>query len=313
MELTVGAIQMESKNGDVEGNLTRATPLVEQAAERGARLICLPEFLPLRLHLQSHGLGCRRGRQRPDGAVALAEQAERLNVTVGTSFLERFGDGFRNTFVLTGPDGEYGRVYKQDVALFENFFMEGVEGSHVIETPLGRVGVGICYENLRAFLSRELVARDADIVLQPHSCPDMPGFLPPRLRERMRKNVRDAARSYAAGLGIPAVFVNKCGPFVSPSPMFPYLPLRMPFFGHTAIADSNGDVLRQVGREAAVLVETVVMDPDRKTGRPLPANGNWAVQAPAVSLWYSEFVGRAGQRSYARDQRRIAAARSGTA
>ncbi len=46
MELTVGAIQMESRNHDVEGNLRRAIPLLEEAAEKGATLICLPEFLP---------------------------------------------------------------------------------------------------------------------------------------------------------------------------------------------------------------------------------------------------------------------------
>lgn len=46
MELTVGAIQMESNNRDIDGNLDRALPLVEQAAGRGATLICLPEFLP---------------------------------------------------------------------------------------------------------------------------------------------------------------------------------------------------------------------------------------------------------------------------
>lgn len=300
---------MESKNGDVKGNLTRATPLVEQAAERGARLICLPEFLPSGYILHPIIWDAAEDANGPT-ARWLVEQAKKLNATIGTSFLERFGDGFRNTFVLAGPDGEYGRVYKQNLALFENYFMEGIEGSHVIETPLGRIGVGICYENFRTFLSRDLVAHKADIILQPHSCPDVSGFFPKRFREIIRRNVREAARSYATGLGIPAVFVNKCGPFLSPSPMFPYIPLRMPFYGHTAIADSNGDVLHQVAREAAVLVETVVMDPDRKTGRPLPANGNWVVKAPAVFLWFSEFARRAGQRSYARNQRRIDAARA---
>jgi N-carbamoylputrescine amidase len=306
MELIVGAIQMVSRNYDVEGNLERATPMVEQAARFGAKLICLPEFLPSGYLFSPKAWEAAEDANGPT-VCWLAEQAQRLNVTLGTSFLERFGNGFRNRFVLMGSGGEYGRVYKKDVALFENFFMEGVEGSHVIETPMGRIGIGICYENLRAFLSRELIAHDADIVLQPHSCPDMPTFLPQKIREMLRYNVRNVARSYATRLGIPAVFANKCGVFESPSPMFPYLSLRMPFLGHTAIADSNGNVLRQVGGEAAVLVETVIMNPDRKTGQPLPANGNWVVKSPVVFLWFSEFVRRIGQRSYARDkQRRIA-------
>lgn len=43
-----------------------------------------------------------------------------------------------------GPDGEYGRVYKQDVAVYENFFNKGQAGSHVIEMPFVTIGVGIC-------------------------------------------------------------------------------------------------------------------------------------------------------------------------
>ena len=39
---------------------------------------------------------------------------------------------------------------------------------------------------------------------------------------------------------------------------------------------------------------------------------NRIVKAPAVFLWFSEFVMCAAQCSYARDKRRTAAARSGT-
>jgi hypothetical protein len=46
MELTVGAIQMESANVDIDGNLSRALPLVEEAAEKGATLICLAQPFP---------------------------------------------------------------------------------------------------------------------------------------------------------------------------------------------------------------------------------------------------------------------------
>ena len=44
--LPVGGVQVASENGQIEANLARALPLVEDGARRGARLILLPEFLP---------------------------------------------------------------------------------------------------------------------------------------------------------------------------------------------------------------------------------------------------------------------------
>ena len=46
MERCVAAVQMVSRDHDVEGNLERAVPFVEDAKARGAELVCLPEFLP---------------------------------------------------------------------------------------------------------------------------------------------------------------------------------------------------------------------------------------------------------------------------
>jgi N-carbamoylputrescine amidase len=308
MELTVGAIQMESRNQDVEGNLRRAIPLVEEAAGRGAILICLPEFLPCGYVYHER---MWEAAERSAGPTTrwLAEQAKRLHVTLGTSFLEVRDEGFRNVFVLMGPDGEYGRVGKEDVAVYENWFTEGDPGPHVIQTPFARVGVGICYENLRAFLSPRLVEHDADILLQPHCCPMVAGLLPARVKRIFEDEVRHTAARYARGLGIPVVFVNQCGFLNTPIPMFPFLPFRAPFLGHTNIVDSDGTMLDQAEREPAVLVRRVNLDPQRKTHRPLPSRGKWVAQMPMPFLRAMEFIDARGKAAYARNPRRAVAAR----
>lgn len=308
MNLTVGAIQMESRNHDVEGNLRRAIPLVEEAAEKGATLICLPEFLPSGYVFHERMWDAA---ERSAGSTTrwLAEQAKRLHVTLGTSFLEARDEGFRNVFVLMGPDGEYGRVGKEDVAQYENWFTEGDPGPHVIQTPFARVGVGLCYENLRSFLSPKLFDQDADILLQPHCCPVLPGFLPMRVKRIFEEEVRHTAGRYARGLGIPVVFVNQCGFLDTPTPMFPYLPLRVPFLGHTNITDSDGTMLGHADRAPAVLVCRVNLAPQRKTHRALPSRGKWVAQMPTPFLRIMEFIDARGKAAYARNPRREAAAR----
>jgi len=307
MELAVAAIQMESSNQDINGNLARALPLVEEAAGKGARLICLPEFMPSGYIFDE---SIWEVAEKEDGYTVqwLAEHAGRLKVTLGTSFIETTGNGFRNAFVLMGPEGEYGRVYKQDVALFENYFMEGEAGSHVIQTPMGNVGIGICYENMRAFLSGLLVQHDADILLQPHSCPALPHFLPQKFKQIFKDIIGRTPVTYAEGLGIPAVFINKCGPFHSSTPSFPYVKFRSSFVGMSAIVDSDGTVLKQVDTDTAVLVDKVKLDPGRKTRKPLPANGHWAIKAPWPSLPYMDFVDKQGRASYRKNQRVLSAA-----
>ena len=65
-----------------------------------------------------------------------------LQIWLGASFLEASGADFYDTFVLTAPSGnEAGRVRKQIPAGPEAYFFRGEIGSHVISTPIGKIGV----------------------------------------------------------------------------------------------------------------------------------------------------------------------------
>ncbi|MDI6830046.1 MAG: carbon-nitrogen hydrolase family protein [Actinomycetota bacterium] len=286
--LTVAAVQMASRNGDIAGNLARATPLVETAAARGASLVLLPEFMPTG-YIFSREIW--DAAEPGEGATVrwLRDTSRRLGIWLGTSYLEAEGEHFYNSFVLTDPRGEEaGRVRKRTPACAEAYFTRGQDGPHCMDTALGRIGVGICYENQLAYLPRMMCAQDPDILLMPHSAPSpMPNpFFPAGAVAGFNRLLEEMAPFYAAMLGVPAVFANKCGPWVSPMPGLPFLTQTSSFPGLSAIADGDGTVKARLGDEEGVIVAEVTLDPARKTGTCAAGHGRWAMRVPrATNLW----------------------------
>ena len=130
------------------------------------------------------------------------------------------------------------------------------------------IGVGICDDNHRAYLPGLLQRGGADLVLMPHCWP-LPtkagGAVSERDIARWHEIQSGLAPRYARLLGIPAVFVNKVGPYDSPAPVS-WLPASkaMTFPGHATIADSDGTVRAELGDQEGVLTASVTLDPDRK-------------------------------------------------
>lgn len=286
--LKVAAVQVESQNGKIAENLVHAEGFVRKAAGEGARLVVLPEFMPT---------GYIYTREIWDAAEAgegptmrwLRKLSGELGIWLGTSFLEAEGHEFYNTFVITDPEGrEAGRVRKQTPACAEAYFFRGEAGSHLVETPLGKIGVGICYENQLAYTPRLMCANSADIMLMPHSAPSPePNPLFPRKAvEGFESILAGLSTYYAAMLGIPVVMVNKSGVWRSPIPGLPFLKQDSRFPGLSSIADSDGTLLAQLGSEEGFIVAEVTLDPTRKVETVPAPQGRWAMEVPwAMNLW----------------------------
>jgi hypothetical protein len=104
MKLAVAAVQMASLNGDFEGNRERAEALIEEAAEKGARLIVLPE-LALSGYVYADSIW-QEAEPLPGRTTRwLARLCDKYDAYIGTCILESSGEDFYDTFVLSGPGG----------------------------------------------------------------------------------------------------------------------------------------------------------------------------------------------------------------
>jgi len=166
--IQLAAVQVRSEPGQPEANRAHAAPHIEQAAAQGARLVVLPELF-------SCGYVANRAiwdmAEAHDGGTArwIAATAARLGIYLGAGAAGTDGSDIFNTFLLAGPDGTIaGRAYKASAEA--NVFRRG-RHEHLIESPIGRIGIGICADNQYAAHLELMHRLHADLILMPHAWP----------------------------------------------------------------------------------------------------------------------------------------------
>jgi predicted amidohydrolase len=173
----LGAVQMTS-TADRARNLETAVRLVGEAADLGARLVGLPENFAY--------MGPEEGRQAGaepvDGpsVAALREVAKRRGIyVVAGSIAEKVATPGKtaNTSVVIADDGAIVATYRK-IHLFDVDIPDGARYAEsevvvpgdmaiVAPTPLGRIGLSVCYDLRFPELYRKLAGFGAQIITIP--------------------------------------------------------------------------------------------------------------------------------------------------
>jgi N-carbamoylputrescine amidase len=200
--------------------------------------------------------------------------------------LETDGKDFYNTFVLCDPQGEEaGRVTKIKT---ESYIFKRTSGSHVIDTSLGKIGVGICADNQMVSFLNQMAADDIDLILMPHGWPT-PCKTNQQIHEEdildHRERTKRLASLYAERLGVPAVFVNAVGSMGSMIGLLGRFmdPEIFRLEEHSGIVDSDGTLVSELGSEEGVLISDVVLDPARKHYSQPESYDGWLLPGNAAS------------------------------
>jgi len=100
----------------------------------------------------------------------LGQLARELNTYIVADTVWRASTGMHDTALMVGPDGnETGRRAKIAVTGGEADygFVPGPQDFPVFDTPFGKVGIGVCWDRHRLWITRELARAGAQIVLMP--------------------------------------------------------------------------------------------------------------------------------------------------
>jgi predicted amidohydrolase len=169
----VAVAQMQPRLGENERNLDAGLTRLEEAVAAGAELLVLPECAIPGYMFGSLEEAMPFAEEIPGPTTdALEAACRRLNTHVVCGLLERDGDLLYNAAVLVGPDGLIGSYRKTHLPFLgvDRFTTPGDELA-VFDTPLGRIGLEICYDLRFPEVTRALALRGADIVAHPTNFP----------------------------------------------------------------------------------------------------------------------------------------------
>lgn len=169
-----------------------------------------------------------------------------------------------NRATLYGPGGVVGHQDKQMMTRFERetWFVEPGGGLRVFETPLGRLGVLICYDSEFPLLARRLVEAGAEILLVPSCTDSVAGFTRVRVGAMARALENQCVTVQAPTVGLaawcPAVDENvgRAAIYGPPDRGFPETGILAETGLNEAgwaVADIDLAAVREVRRAGAVL------------------------------------------------------------
>jgi N-carbamoylputrescine amidase len=244
-KVTVAATQFAC-SWDLERNVATAEQLVREAAARGAGLVLLQELFATPYF-------CIEQDQRyfelasPVTNNVLLQRfqalARELGVVLPVSFFERQRQAYFNSVAIIDADGTLLGVYRKTHIpngpgyQEKYYFSPGDTGFRVWNTAVGRIGVGICWDQWFPESARAMALQGAEMLLFPTAIGSEP---PPAAPLDSRAHWQRTQQGHAAANLMPLIASNRIGTEHSlqdPEQLF------IRFYGSSFIAGATGEMI----------------------------------------------------------------------
>jgi len=242
--IKVAIVQM-AMSERADENIGRAGELLGKAALAGANVILLPElfsgqYFPREMLDKDFELAEHRDKSRAIEAMRVLARTH--GVVIPVSYFERTtGDKgtFYNTLAMVDADGSvlghYRKTHIPDGPGYEEkyFFAPGDTGFKAWDTKLGRIGVGICWDQWFPECARAMTLLGADLLLYPTAI----GTEPVRPEVDTSAPWRRVMVGHAVANTIPVAASNRVGDEHGQR-----------YYGTSFICDGRGDILTELNR-----------------------------------------------------------------
>jgi N-carbamoylputrescine amidase len=254
-KIVVGLVQMTCEP-EPAVNLARAVARIEEAARKGANIVCLQELFRSRYFCQTEDIEMFELAETIPGPSTeeLARIARNNDVVVIASLFEKRAAGlYHNTAVVLDSDGRIAGKYRKmhipdDPLYYEKFyFTPGDLGFKTHSTNSGNLGVLVCWDQWFPEAARLTALSGAQILFYPTAI----GWLPDE-NDEMNMAQHQAwetiQRSHAIANGVYVVVTNRVGNEG-----------KLSFWGQSFVADPFG---RVIGKASATEEELLIVECD---------------------------------------------------
>ncbi len=261
--LPVALIQM-SCVADPARNVQTALSHVAQAARGGAKLVCLPELFRSLYFCQKQDYKCFQLAEPIPGPTTqlLSAAAKKHKITLVSSLFEkRTGGLYHNTAVVFGPNGKILGTYRKmhipdDPGFNEKFyFTPGDTGFQPIDTPVGRLGILVCWDQWYPEAARLMTLRGAQILIYPTAIGWARGEKKD-VCQTQRNAWQTIQRSHAIANGIFVLSINRTG-----------RENNLDFWGTSFVSNPMGHVVAEAGTHRAEIVRASLQLSETTTTR----------------------------------------------
>ncbi len=243
-EITIGLIQMSSGK-DPKANLAKAVKKIEEAASRGAQIICLPELFKSQYFCQEEDeQNFRLAETIPgDTTKAISAVAKKTSAAVIAGIFEKRARGlYHNSAAVIDASGKLLGIYRKmhipdDPHYYEKFyFTPGDLGFKAHKTVYGKIGVLICWDQWYPEAARLTALRGAQILFYPTAI----GWYPEakQATAEMKSAWEIAQRAHGIANGVFVASVNRVG-----------TEGRIKFWGSSFISGPFGEIIAKASAD----------------------------------------------------------------
>lgn len=218
-EVTIGLVQM-SGDADPDKNLRKGIRKIEEAAKKGAQIVCLPELFKSRYFCQDDNPDNFKLAEPIPGETtdALSEAARRNKVVIVAGLFEKKAKGvYYNSAAVIDADGKLLGIYRkmhipEDASDYREklYFTPGDLGFKAFDTAYGKIGVLICWDQWFPEAARITALSGAEIIFYPTAIGWLPGA-DEKLNQKESAAWEMIQRSHGIANGVFSAAVNRVG------------------------------------------------------------------------------------------------------
>jgi N-carbamoylputrescine amidase len=250
--VTLGLLQ-HACVADPKVNLKKTLSLVDQAAKKGAQIICTQEMVTSQYFCQSEEHRFFDLAEPIPGPSTLAFQkaAKKHGVVIIASLFEKRASGlYHNTAAIIDADGSLLGIYRKmhipdDPLFYEKFyFTPGDTGFKAWDTKFGKIGVLICWDQWYPEAARLTAMQGAEILFYPTAI----GWHPSEKAEygvNQHGAWETIQRSHAVANGCYVAAINRIGHEVIDGVGGDGLE----FWGQTFVAGTSGQIIAKASTD----------------------------------------------------------------